>query len=228
MRLQQQAGRASPSASFASSASGFTSTNEDGIERVRHGSGAGGGYGRDAAEYAFVLPRPIADFVARRRPCDLRVIVDRELPVERWALAVPRGSGLRAQLNRAVIDLTDSGFGTQNYAKWILDESDCLGSTGGGRTNVRSSKTLSSRAAAVGGLSSSATSTATTHRAISSLSPSRAEWTIDGGGHSLIGAVNRLTLGVITTIRATPTSTCGLVSSLWTVHLIVGLLFDAV
>lgn len=167
---QQQTSRASLLPSSSSFAQGptltaFTATNDAGIHRVRDG---GGGHGH-SPEYAFVLPRPIADFVARRRPCDLRVVVDRELPVERWALAVQRGSGLRAQLNRAVTSLMDAGFFTQIYAKWILDDTECIGSGGGaaygGKSNVRSSKMLSSRAATAGGASSSSSAAAATFRA---------------------------------------------------------------
>lgn len=167
MRNQQQQHPRSSSFSSPSTSttSGFTTSNEDGIDRVRVGTDAG-------AEYAFVLPRPIADYVARRRPCgDLRVVAgDGDLPVEHWALAVPRGSGLRPQLNRVVAEMVAGGFVTQAYARWILDETECstaavapsagsyAGRTGGGGGSggVRSSKMLSSRAASTV-ISSSAT-----------------------------------------------------------------------
>jgi len=98
----------------------FESTNEAGIERVR--STAAG-----RRRYAFILPRTIADYIARRYPCDLRVVVDPALSSERFGLAVPRGSGLRPQLNRALRQLIADGFVARTYARWMLDNSECAG-----------------------------------------------------------------------------------------------------
>jgi len=40
---------------------------------------------------------------------------------------VPRGSGLRSQLNRALRQLIDDGFVARTYARWMLDASECAG-----------------------------------------------------------------------------------------------------
>lgn len=104
----------------------MTATNEEGIERVRAD-----------ADYAFVLPHTIADYVSRRPPCDL-VAVDRFLMRERFALAVTKASGLRVQLNRALTSLLDDGTVERLYAKWLLDASQCNG--------IHSSKMYSSAA----------------------------------------------------------------------------------
>jgi len=51
--------------------------------------------------------------------------VDAGLASEQFGLAVPRGSGLRRQLNRALSQLIVEGFITRLYAKWMLDDSEC-------------------------------------------------------------------------------------------------------
>ena len=99
--------------------SAFAASNEEGIKRVRASTGR--------RQYAFILPRTIADYIARRYPCDLRVIVDPGLANEQFGLAVPRGSGLRPQLNRALRQLIADGFITRIYARWMLDDSECGG-----------------------------------------------------------------------------------------------------
>lgn len=102
----------------------FTSSNEEGIDRARRTS------------YAFILPHTIADYVIRRFPCDV-IAVDRFLMRERFALAVPKGSGLLGQLNRVVRSLADEGFVDRIYARWLLDRTNCNG--------IQSSKMYSSR-----------------------------------------------------------------------------------
>jgi len=99
--------------------SAFASSNEEGINRVRSSTGR--------RRYAFILPRTIADYISRRYPCDLRVVVDPGLASERFGLAVPRGSGLRPQLDRALRQLTADGFIDRTYARWMLDNSECGG-----------------------------------------------------------------------------------------------------
>jgi len=97
--------------------SAFTSSNDEGIKRVRAST--------DRRQYAFLLPRTIADYISRRYPCNLQVVVDPALANERFGLAVPRGSGLRPQLNRALRQLIADGFIARTYAQWILDEAEC-------------------------------------------------------------------------------------------------------
>jgi len=97
----------------------FVSSNEEGINRVRASTGR--------RQYAFILPRTIADYISRRYPCDLRVVVDPGIANERFGLAVPRGSGLRPQLNRALRQLIADEFIERTYARWMLDGSECGG-----------------------------------------------------------------------------------------------------
>ena len=114
--------------------SAFVTSNEEGINRVRASSGR--------RRYAFILPRTIADYMSRRYPCDLRVVVDPGLANERFGLAVPRGSGLRPQLNRALRQLIADDFVARTYARWMLDNSECGGKTAAA---IRASGSVSQR-----------------------------------------------------------------------------------
>jgi len=76
-------------------------------------------------KHCIILPRTIADYISRRYPCDLRVVVDPGLANERFGLAVPRSSGLRPQLNRALRQLIGDQFIARTYARWMLDDSEC-------------------------------------------------------------------------------------------------------
>jgi len=52
---------------------------------------------------------------------------------------VPRGSGLRSQLNRALRQLIDDGFVARTYARWMLDASECAGGKMAAAAAVRAS-----------------------------------------------------------------------------------------
>ena len=94
--------------------SSFTSSNEQGISRARNGG------------FAFLLPSNIAEYVARQKPCDL-VTIDRFLLNDKFALALPKGSGLVDKLNRALFLLEDDGFLDRLYDKWWIQKNDCVG-----------------------------------------------------------------------------------------------------
>ncbi|KAK2166229.1 hypothetical protein LSH36_40g02015 [Paralvinella palmiformis] len=94
--------------------SSFTASNEEGISRARSG------------RYAFILPSNIAEYIARKEPCDL-ITIDRFLLDAHFALALPKGSGLVAQLNRALYLLEDDGFLDRLYHKWWVKKNDCNG-----------------------------------------------------------------------------------------------------
>ena len=70
-----------------------------GIRRVR------------AENYAFILPNTIADYISRRKPCDIQM-VPIVAPDMQWGygLAVPKGSGLMDYLNSALLILEERGF----------------------------------------------------------------------------------------------------------------------
>lgn len=119
----------------------FTATNAQGIERLR----------LPGERYAFIIPHPIGDFVATRKPCDL-VTVGRFLAHRGYSLAVPRdvswvtsthgGHVLvnRSSLNAALRTLTDSGFLEGLYRKWWTMDSKCPMATNGGGNGINGSK----------------------------------------------------------------------------------------
>ena len=90
----------------------LTETNEEGINRVRK------------ENYAFILPTTIAEYIVRRRPCDLMVI-DNFLLREGFGLAVPLGSALLPYLNKAIEYLERSGTLKRIYDKWWVDRGEC-------------------------------------------------------------------------------------------------------
>ena len=92
----------------------LTSTNDQGIERVRQD------------KYAFILPSVIADYVTLRPPCDL-ISIDRFLMKHYYGLATPKGSGLLTHLNTAIYLIENSGYLNALYKKWWTDRTQCNG-----------------------------------------------------------------------------------------------------
>ena len=90
----------------------LTETNEEGINRVRK------------ENYAYILPTTIAEYIVRRRPCDLMVI-DNFLMREGFGLAVPFGSDLLPYLNKALDSLERSGTLKKIFDKWWVDRGEC-------------------------------------------------------------------------------------------------------
>ena len=92
----------------------LTTTNEDGIARVR------------SETYAFILPNTIADYVARRRPCDL-VLIDKFLLKSGYGIAVPKHSALLPYINKALDILDANGYLKRMYHKWWVERGSCHG-----------------------------------------------------------------------------------------------------
>lgn len=90
----------------------FTTNNEEGITKVRHGN------------YAYLLPSTIGHYISQQEPCDL-ITVDRFLMNEHFGLAMQRGAGLLTQLNKALIRLEAEGFLDRLYEKYWLKRSRC-------------------------------------------------------------------------------------------------------
>ncbi len=93
--------------------------------------------------YAFILPNTIADYISRRKPCDIQMVPVSD-PEMRWGygLAVPRGSGLRDYLNSALLILEERGFIQSIYDKWWINRGTCAG--------IRSSRVVSGFSSAAG------------------------------------------------------------------------------
>ena len=90
-----------------------------------------------AKNYAFILPNTIADYISRRKPCDIQM-VPIVSPEMQWGygLAVPKGSGLRDYLDSALVILEERGFLQSLYEKWWINRGSCAG--------IRSSRVVSS------------------------------------------------------------------------------------
>lgn len=89
----------------------FTSSNEEGIERVR------------TENYAFILPDTIAEYVALRA-CDL-VTVDKFLVDEGYAMALPLSSPWKYPIDNALGTLRKTGYLDKLYHKWWTRNSSC-------------------------------------------------------------------------------------------------------
>ncbi len=92
----------------------FTSTNAQGISRVRNGG------------YAFILPSTIGEYISKREPCDL-ITVDRFLMNRGYGLAVQKGSALLPKLNQVLALMEMNGDLHRLYQKWWNDRSECNG-----------------------------------------------------------------------------------------------------
>ncbi len=100
----------------------LTETNEEGIDKVR------------TENYAFIIPTTIAEYITRRKPCDM-LMVDTFLMKRGYGLAVQKGSNLLPYLNRAMEILQRDGYLRRLYEKWWVEKGDC--------TPVRSSRVFS-------------------------------------------------------------------------------------
>ncbi len=100
----------------------FTSSNEEGITKVRH------------EKYAYIIPSTIGEYIAKREPCDL-ITMKRFLMDRGYGLAMHKKSPYFKEFNKALKQLRDNKFLEKIYYKWWVGKSDCDG--------VRSSKIYS-------------------------------------------------------------------------------------
>ena len=87
-------------------------SNNDGIEKARR------------EQYIYIIPDIIANYVASREPCDLRV-VDKFLMNENMSLAVAKGSYLEKDINTTITMLQLNGVLDKLYEKWWVKRSPC-------------------------------------------------------------------------------------------------------
>lgn len=92
--------------------SAMTSTNEEGIRRVRQ------------ENYAFVIQDTIADYIAMQDPCDLTT-VDKFLFTKSYALALPKNSRWLDVINKGMRMLKRGDTLRTLYRKWWIDKSHC-------------------------------------------------------------------------------------------------------
>ncbi|ELT90099.1 hypothetical protein CAPTEDRAFT_147793 [Capitella teleta] len=90
----------------------LTRSNEDGVERVR------------TEKYAFILPDTIGEYLSLRPPCDL-MTVDHFLINEHYALALPKDSRYKNQLNIGLRRLQATGALARLRHKWWQGQDEC-------------------------------------------------------------------------------------------------------
>ncbi|XP_018494805.2 glutamate receptor 1 [Galendromus occidentalis] len=92
----------------------FTSTYEEGIQRVRESKG----------KYAFLMESTKNDYINERRPCNT-MKVGGNLDAKGYGVGTPLGSSLRDQLNLAVLSFKENGDLARLQNKWWYDRSEC-------------------------------------------------------------------------------------------------------
>lgn len=92
----------------------MTSSNEEGIERVRK------------EKYGFILPDTIGDYIALQPPCDL-VTVGRFLMKRGYGLALQKQSPYLGAFNRALKAMRKSGKLDELRARWWAESEECRG-----------------------------------------------------------------------------------------------------
>lgn len=95
----------------------FTTTNEEGIDRVR----------KD--RYGFVLPDTIGEYIVGKEPCDL-VTVGKFLMNRGYGIALQKESPLLEELNETITKLRETGFLKVLKDKWWVAMSPCHGRQG--------------------------------------------------------------------------------------------------
>ena len=89
----------------------FEPTIEAAIERVRSSHG----------KYAFIMESAMADYVVKKKPCDL-MTVGYPMNIRSYGLAAPKGSPHLNKINQALQILLENGEITQLKNKWFKDE----------------------------------------------------------------------------------------------------------
>ncbi|XP_068232916.1 glutamate receptor 1-like isoform X2 [Palaemon carinicauda] len=92
----------------------FTSTYEEGIERVRSSKG----------KYAFLLESVKNDYINEQLPCDTMKI-GQDLNSNGYGVATPMGSPLRERLNLAILSLKENGDLARIKNKWWYEKTEC-------------------------------------------------------------------------------------------------------
>ncbi|XP_068233552.1 glutamate receptor 1-like [Palaemon carinicauda] len=92
----------------------FTSTYEEGIERVRNSKG----------KYAFLLESVKNDYINEKLPCNTMKI-GQDLNSNGYGVATPLGSPLKERLNLAILSLKENGDLARIKNKWWYDNTEC-------------------------------------------------------------------------------------------------------
>ncbi|CAD5120246.1 DgyrCDS8816 [Dimorphilus gyrociliatus] len=101
----------------------FYATNDDALQRVR-----------SDPRYAFILPKPIADYIVGRKPCEL-LQADSFLLNQRYCLVLKENSTYLWRFNYHLKELTKNGFLASMYRKWWINSAECSHHTAGGSSS---------------------------------------------------------------------------------------------
>lgn len=101
----------------------FYSTNDDALQRVR-----------SDPRYAFILPKPIADYIVGRKPCEL-LQADSFLLSQRYCLVLNKNSKYLDRFNHHLRELIENGFLMSMYRKWWINSAECTHHTAGGSSS---------------------------------------------------------------------------------------------
>jgi len=98
---------------------GMVAKTKIGVDRVRQSDG----------RYAFITEGTTADYWVHQQPCDL-VSVDGKMDQRSYALAVRRGSPLKARLDAALGQMKAAGELDRLRQKWWIEKSQCGAANG--------------------------------------------------------------------------------------------------
>ncbi|KAL3878192.1 hypothetical protein ACJMK2_030560, partial [Sinanodonta woodiana] len=97
----------------------FVNSVEDGVERVRNSKG----------KYAYLLESSANEYYNNREPCDT-MKVGPNLNSKGLGIATTPDSPIKAQMNLAVLELTEDGTLHKLKTKWWKDKGQCAGNPG--------------------------------------------------------------------------------------------------
>ena len=90
--------------------SSFTSSNDTGLFKFRHGD-----------YYAYILSSNIAEYVIQRKPCELYLVNT----AQQFAFAGHKNSALLYLINDALDKIFAQRYMEYLYQKWWIDHGDC-------------------------------------------------------------------------------------------------------
>ena len=99
----------------------FVNSTQEGVSRVRNSRG----------RYAFLVESPIAEYANTRLPCDTVTATTRTGYNKNlnsgggYGVATAKGSDLAAAVNKAILNLRESGHLATLKAKWWYESSQC-------------------------------------------------------------------------------------------------------
>ncbi|XP_060573279.1 glutamate receptor 2-like [Ruditapes philippinarum] len=79
------------------------------------------------SNFAAIMERPAARFIANRKPCDLYAVHVEDLTYKHYAFALQKNSSIASDLNTGLIKLTETGELHEIEKKWFDERGGCTG-----------------------------------------------------------------------------------------------------